>query len=150
MLFFSYRHVFGRLLEPNHSRNISSPSRTITAPVVIVMRYNDWDVLLFPAGRYSKTPFKEFGVACQVIPDLEQAHCQGSVGLPIVNCFVPSIEPAAPFQVSVHSWSEPEITQFTKSYSKHVELVQFEARVFIDGRLVAYVKAQARPAGGVD
>ena len=104
------------------------------------MRYNDWDVLLFPASepnRYSKTPFKEFGVACQVIPDVEQAHCQGSVGLPIVTCFVPSVQPGSPFQVSIHSWSEPDITQFTKSYSKHVELVQFEARVFVDGQLVA-------------
>jgi hypothetical protein len=109
------------------------------------MRYNDWDVLLFPdgaAGRYSKTPFKEFGVGCQVIPDVEQAHCQGSVGLPILTCFVPSIQPGAPFQVSVHSWSEPDISQFTKSYSKHVEAVQFEARVFIDGQLVACVTAQ--------
>lgn len=114
------------------------------------MRYNDWDVLLFPAGRCSKTPFKEFGVGCQVVPDLEQAHCQGSVGLPIVTCFVPSIQPAAPFQISLHSWSEPEITQFTKSYSKHVELVQFEARVFIDGQLVAYVQAPAPVAKGLD
>ncbi|KAJ9148809.1 NADH dehydrogenase-like protein [Coniochaeta hoffmannii] len=104
------------------------------------MRYNDWDVLLFPASepnRYSKTPFKEFGVACQVIPDAEQAHCQGSLGLPIVTCFVPSVQPGSPFQVSIHSWSEPDITQFTKSYSKHIELVQFEARVFVDGQLVA-------------
>ena len=103
------------------------------------MRYNDWDVLLFPTGRDSKTPFKEFRVACQVIPDVELAHCHGSAGVPIVTCFVPSLEADAPFQVSVHSWSTPYISQFTKSYSKHTELVQFEARVFIDGRLVAYV-----------
>ncbi|KAB5522836.1 hypothetical protein GE09DRAFT_1229946 [Coniochaeta sp. 2T2.1] len=100
------------------------------------MRYNDWDVLLFPTGRHCKTPFKEFKVACQVIPDVELAHCQGSTGLPIVTCFVPSTQPGAPFRISVHSWSEPDITQFTNSYSKHVEAVQFEARVFIDGRLV--------------
>jgi hypothetical protein len=101
------------------------------------MRYNDWDVLLFPTGPDSKTPFKEFKVACQVIPDVELVHCQGSIGLPIVTCFVPSIQPGAAFQVSVHSWSEPDISQFTKSYSKHIELIQFEARVFIDGLLVA-------------
>jgi hypothetical protein len=101
------------------------------------MRYNNWDVLLFPTGRDGKTPFKEFRVACQVIPDVELAHCQASVGMPIVTCFVPSLAAGAPFQVSVHSWREPEISQFTRSYSKHVEVVQFEARVFIDGHMVA-------------
>jgi hypothetical protein len=101
------------------------------------MRYNDWDVLLFPTGRDCKTPFKEFRVACQVIPDVESVHCQASVGVPIVTCFVPSLQPGAPFQVSVHSWREPEVSQFTRSYSKHVHLVQFEARVFIDGRELA-------------
>ncbi len=33
----------------------------------------------------------------------------------------------------------PEISQFTRTYSEHTELVKFEARVLIDGRMVASV-----------
>jgi hypothetical protein len=101
------------------------------------MRYDNWDVLLFPTGPESKTPFKEFRVGCNVIPDVELSQCHGSVGVPVMTCFVPSLEAGAHFQLSVHSWTVPEISQFTKSYSKHVELVQFEARIFMDGQLVA-------------
>ena len=31
------------------------------------MRYEDWDILLFPAG--SRVPFKEFKTVCHVIQD---------------------------------------------------------------------------------
>ena len=70
---------------------------------------------------------------------LEFAHIHGVCGLPTVNCFVPSLAPGTPFQISIHSWNTPTISQFTKSYSKHVNDVKFETRLFIDGRLVAYV-----------
>ncbi|KAI8689543.1 hypothetical protein NCS56_00217900 [Fusarium sp. Ph1] len=99
------------------------------------MRYEDWDVLLFP--RDCGIPFREFGVTCQVVQDTEFAHIHGISGLPTVNCFVPSLAPGAPFQISIHSWNTPTISQFTKSYSKHVNDVKFETRLFIDGRLVA-------------
>lgn len=119
------------------------------------MRYEDWDVLLFP--RDCGIPFREFGVTCEVVQDTgkkmlpdawlvtsklvlpEFAHIHGISGLPTVNCFVPSLAPGAPFQISIHSWNTPTISQFTKSYSKHVNDVKFETRLFIDGRLVAYV-----------
>ncbi|PTB66888.1 hypothetical protein BBK36DRAFT_1168406 [Trichoderma citrinoviride] len=71
------------------------------------MRFDDWDVLLFP--RDCKVPVKEFKVACHVIHDA----------------------------VSIHSWSSPTLSQFTRCYSKYGDDANFEARVFIDGQLVA-------------
>ncbi|RDA91100.1 hypothetical protein CP533_6698 [Ophiocordyceps camponoti-saundersi (nom. inval.)] len=98
------------------------------------MRYEDWDILLFP--RDSKAPFKEFKVACHVVHDPEFSHTHGS-GLPTVCCFVPSLAAGSPFRVSIHSWSQPTASQYTKSYTKFPEKVKFEARLFIDGRLIA-------------
>ncbi|KAK3689924.1 hypothetical protein B0T22DRAFT_182222 [Podospora appendiculata] len=101
------------------------------------MRFDDWDVILFPTGRDSKVPFKEFKVACHVVPDVELAHSHGSIGMPVMTCFVPSLPAGTPFQISIHCWKNPEISQFTRTYSKHADLVKFEARIMIDGRLVA-------------
>jgi hypothetical protein len=103
------------------------------------MRYDNWDILLFPTGRDSKTPFKEFRVGCNVIPDAELSQGHGPVVMPIMTCFVPSLEAGARFQLSVHSWTGPEVSAVTKRYGNRPDLVQFEARVFIDGRPVAYV-----------
>lgn len=101
------------------------------------MRYDDWDVILFPAGRDSKIPVKEFKVQCHVVPDQELAHMHGQAGLPVMTCFIPSLPAGSPFQISMHAWKAPDISLFTKTYSRHTEFVKFEARIFIDGRLVA-------------
>ena len=101
------------------------------------MRYGDWDILLFPSGKDSKVPVKEFRIACHVVPDIELANNPGSFGLPVMTCFIPGLPHGSPFHISVHSWKAPEISQFTKNYSKHSELVKFEARVLVDGRLVS-------------
>ncbi|KAK4152393.1 hypothetical protein C8A00DRAFT_16299 [Chaetomidium leptoderma] len=101
------------------------------------MRYDDWDIILFPIGRDSKIPFKEFNVACHVVPDLELAHIHGTVGMPVMTCFVPSLPPGTAFQISLHCWRRPDLSQFTRTYSKHTDLVKFEARIVLDGRLVA-------------
>ncbi|KAK4243642.1 hypothetical protein C7999DRAFT_18032 [Corynascus novoguineensis] len=101
------------------------------------MRYDDWDIILFPTGRDSKIPFKEFKVACHVVPDLELAHIHGAVGIPVMTCFVPSLAPGTAFQISIHCWRRPNLSQFTRTYSKHTDLIKFEARILIDGRLVA-------------
>lgn len=106
------------------------------------MRYEDWDVLLFPTGRDSKVPLKEFKVACHVVPDIEFSHTHGSHGVPVMTCFVPALRAGAPFHISIHSWRNPEVSQFTRTYSKHVELVKFEARILIDGCMVSYVPNQ--------
>ncbi|KAI2626352.1 hypothetical protein GGS21DRAFT_270265 [Xylaria nigripes] len=99
------------------------------------MRFEEWDVLLFP--KDSKVPMKEFKTNCHVVHDSEFAYTNGSFGLPTMTCFMPGLPPGIPFNISLHSWKTPDISQFARNYSKHPELVKFEARVLIDGRLVA-------------
>ncbi|KAJ8119234.1 hypothetical protein ONZ43_g3777 [Nemania bipapillata] len=99
------------------------------------MRFEDWDVLLFP--KDSKVPMKEFKTNCHVVHDSEFAYTNGSYGLPTMTCFMPNLPPGTGFNISLHSWKTPDISQFTRNYSKHPELVKFEARVLVDGRLVA-------------
>ncbi|KAI0173431.1 hypothetical protein GGR52DRAFT_387052 [Hypoxylon sp. FL1284] len=99
------------------------------------MRFEDWDVLLFP--KDSKIPMKEFKTNCHVVHDTEFAYTHGSFGLPTMTCFMPAMPPSTPFNISVHCWDTPQISKFTESYSKHPELVKLEARVLIDGRVVA-------------
>ncbi|OAQ97816.1 hypothetical protein LLEC1_03906 [Akanthomyces lecanii] len=99
------------------------------------MRYEDWDILLFP--RDGKVPLKEFKVACHVVHDNELSHIHGSLGLPTVCCFVPSLPAGAPYKLSMHSWSTPPISQFTRSCGKFADRVVFEVRLFVDGRMVS-------------
>ncbi|UKZ66410.1 uncharacterized protein TrAtP1_007584 [Trichoderma atroviride] len=100
------------------------------------MRFDDWDILLFP--RDCKVPVKEFKVACHAIHDPEFSNPHGPFGLPTVCGFIPSLAAGTPFQISIHSWSAPSVSQFTRCYSKYGECANFEARVFVDGQLVAY------------
>ncbi|KAG6008129.1 hypothetical protein E4U43_000212 [Claviceps pusilla] len=99
------------------------------------MRYEDWDILLFP--KDCKVPLKEFKVACHVVHDPESRQLSSPFGLPTLCCFVPSLPHGSPFQVSIHSWTAPVVSQFAQSYSQYPENVRFEARLFIDGRLMA-------------
>ncbi|CEJ93748.1 hypothetical protein VHEMI09318 [[Torrubiella] hemipterigena] len=99
------------------------------------MRYGDWDVLLFP--RDCKVPFKEFKVDCHIVHDTEFAHSYGSFCLPTVCCFVPGLVPGEPFQISIHSWNPPTFDPITQAYPQYQDNAVFEARVFIDGRLIA-------------
>lgn len=111
------------------------------------MRYDDWDILVFPsprdasldAGKEAKVPVKEFKVACHVVPDVEASRRGLHSGLPIMTCFIPSLPAGSPFHISIHNWRTPEISQYTKNYSKHWDLAKFEARIFIDGKIAAYV-----------
>lgn len=116
------------------------------------MRYEDWDVLLFPSGRDARVPLKEFKVQCHVVPDHGFAHNRGSFGLPTMTCFMPSLEPGTNFHISIHCWGVPQLSQYTLNYSQHPELVKFEARILIDGRQVASVLSLTRrlllPRGG--
>ncbi|KAI1372685.1 hypothetical protein F4677DRAFT_431824 [Hypoxylon crocopeplum] len=50
---------------------------------------------------------------------------------------MPGLSLGTQFNISIHCWKTPGISQFTQNYSKHAELAKFEARVLIDGRLVA-------------
>jgi len=64
------------------------------------MRFQDWDVLLFPGE--SQTPIQEFRTTCFSLQD-PRTH----LTTPLLCSFVPSLPANAPFQVSVHSWSKP-------------------------------------------
>lgn len=114
-----------------------SPSQLLFLPAI--MRYDDWDVLLFPTGEIgdARVPLKEFKVDCHVVPDTEFGHTRGTFGMPAMTCFVPSLNTGAQFHISIHSWGTPQISQHTLSSTKHPNLVKFEARIFIDGRMVA-------------
>ena len=107
------------------------------------MRYEDWDVILFPVGRDSKIPFKEFKVACHVVSDNELSPIHGFTQVPVMTCFIPSLVAGAPFQISIHSWRRPDVSQFALNYSGHPELIRFEARIIMDGRFVACVTAHS-------
>ncbi|KAI1810495.1 hypothetical protein GGS20DRAFT_594327 [Poronia punctata] len=110
------------------------------------MRYEDWDVLLF--RKDSKIPLKEFKTNCHVVQDSGMPHhstdetrkfaySHGSYGLPTMTCFMPGLPSGTPFSISLHTWKTPDISQFARTYTKYPEHVEFEARVLIDGRLVA-------------
>lgn len=57
--------------------------------------------------------------------------------VPILTSFVASLERSAPFRISIHSWERPKPSQLLLSYKTPAEATLFEARVYIDGILVA-------------
>lgn len=133
------------------------------------MRYQDWDILLFPEeGDDTKTPLQEFKTCCDVVQDSGRYHPQlfvvtipgaddalgyeifpsnhspaqfGTVArpLPTVSCYVPSLPEAFPFRVSLHCWHAPEPSRATMSLGSKGVIVAFEAKVLLDGVCVAYV-----------
>ena len=68
---------------------------------------------------------------------VEPFHLNPNAGLiPTVSAFIPAMSTGAGFRVSVHSWNTPEVSRYTQSFSKHPDEVMYEARVYIDGKLV--------------
>ncbi|KAK2053018.1 hypothetical protein LY76DRAFT_525521, partial [Colletotrichum caudatum] len=98
------------------------------------IRYENWDVLLFPGSDH--VPLKEFRTECHVVPDPESLPLS-RFGVPTLNTFVPSLPFNSPFSISILSWGNPSVSQATRSYSNHPELVLFEFHVYIDGCLVS-------------
>ncbi|KAK1977207.1 hypothetical protein LZ30DRAFT_785059 [Colletotrichum cereale] len=98
------------------------------------MRYENWDVLLFPGNDH--VPLREFRTECHVVPDAESLPLS-RFGVPTLNTFVPSLHYNSPFSISILSWGKPSVSQATRAYSNHPELVLFEFHVYIDGRLVS-------------
>ncbi|KAG4027348.1 hypothetical protein MFRU_031g00950 [Monilinia fructicola] len=100
------------------------------------MRYQNWDVLMFP-NELCKIPLQEFKTSCQVVQDPEIHHSQNTaLLLPTVTCFIPSLAAGEPFRISIHSWQNPEASRYIHQIdSRHAEHVMFEARVFVDGRI---------------
>lgn len=56
---------------------------------------------------------------------------------PILTSFVSSLEQGSAFRVSVHSWEPPKPSQVLSTFKRHDEVVAYEARVYIDGDMVA-------------
>jgi hypothetical protein len=59
--------------------------------------------------------------------------------LPTVTSFIQALPPGEPFRVSVHAWENPEPSRYAHNVTKEPDLVMFEARVLVDGRLVGQV-----------
>jgi hypothetical protein len=115
------------------------------------MRYQNWDVLLFP--DLSKIPFQEFKTSCSVIQDpgewqsstlrflaltrYKESHTlqTNPLLLPTVTSFVPGLATGAAFRVSIHCWQNPEISRYIQNLKKPSDSIVFEARLFIDGRI---------------
>lgn len=119
------------------------------------MRYQDWDVLVFP--DVCKIPLQEFKTSCHVVPDPGKCHiCLSSVDvtaqltgsaeshgslnnpflLPTVTSFIPSLSAGDAFRISIHCWQNPEISRYVRLLSKPSDDIVFEARLFVDGRIV--------------
>ncbi|KAL4991757.1 hypothetical protein BDW68DRAFT_151236 [Aspergillus falconensis] len=114
------------------------------------MRYENWDVLLFPAK--SKVPVQEFKTQCFVTRDRESPYLhnpaffgsaayyqpQGNLGyLPVLTTFIPSLPAESPFRVSIHSWEPPHVSRLMESLLQPDDASLFEVRVFVDGLCVA-------------
>ncbi|KAF7586975.1 hypothetical protein BBP40_007890 [Aspergillus hancockii] len=114
------------------------------------MRYENWDVLLFPEN--SKVPIQEFKTQCFVIKGRGSPYLQspapvnpaayylprGNMGLlPVLTTFIPSILPNTPFRVSVHSWERPRPSRLMESLLQPDDTLLFEVRIFIDGLFVS-------------
>ncbi|KAK4943195.1 2-isopropylmalate synthase (Alpha-isopropylmalate synthase) (Alpha-IPM synthetase) [Elasticomyces elasticus] len=111
------------------------------------MRYQSWDVLLFPGD--SRVPIQEFDTKCYAIDqnirvpalspvnDINPNKFESITLTPILTCFVASLERGSSFRVSIHSWEQPKPSHILLSYKTPEEAVLFEARVYIDGILMA-------------
>ncbi|KAK5063173.1 hypothetical protein LTR84_005249 [Exophiala bonariae] len=111
------------------------------------MRYQNWDVLLFPAD--SRVPLQEFDTKCfalnpgsrlapQHVPSASEIeNFESMTIIPTVTSFITSLEPRTPFRISIHSWKKPTASGILQSYKTRDERVMFEARIYIDGVLQA-------------
>lgn len=114
------------------------------------MRYETWDVLLFPEG--SRVPIQEFKTQCFVTKDTESPYlqspdfigpnaylrCQGaSRQIPILTTFIPSLARGTAFRISIHNWDKPKPSRLIESMMQPDDVLLYEARVFVDGECVA-------------
>lgn len=92
------------------------------------MRYQDWDVLLFPSGEESAhVPVKEFKTACYV------EHLDSiATTTPLLTSFIPTLTRNTPFQISIHSWLKTgPVGVFLRDGTRPKEV--WQVRVVIDG-----------------
>ncbi|KAJ5300517.1 Apoptosis-inducing factor 1 [Penicillium atrosanguineum] len=112
------------------------------------MRYENWDVLIFPEG--TKVPVQEFKTQCFVIRETESSYLQnvstghsyypvqGNYGqLPVLTTFIPSMTKDSPYRFSIHSWEKPRPSRLIEGMMQPDDLLMYEARVFVDQQCVA-------------
>ncbi|KAF2681044.1 hypothetical protein K458DRAFT_344276, partial [Lentithecium fluviatile CBS 122367] len=93
------------------------------------MRYDNWDVILFP--RDSLVPIQEFRTACYASQD-EQGR-----QLSTLTCYISSLPTATPFRISIHSWATPaKPSALIESRRKTNQRVVFTTQVIVDGARV--------------
>ncbi|KAJ9315484.1 hypothetical protein DTO271D3_4361 [Paecilomyces variotii] len=105
------------------------------------MRYENWDVLLFPEG--SRVPIQEFKTQCFVTKDRESPYLHfqdhsilspgpfysghGNSGnaaqIPVLTTFIPSLPQNSPFRVSVHSWDRPRPSRRLEGFMQPEDVV---------------------------
>lgn len=110
-----------------HSNRIQS----FIAITATIMRYLDWDVLLFPGHQNSShVPLKEFRTACYA-----EHHEHAANVTPLLTTFVPTLPAGEPFQISLHSWSEtgPMLTPNDSAPTAVKVKELWQVRVVIDG-----------------
>ncbi|KAK6437626.1 hypothetical protein LTR95_006173 [Oleoguttula sp. CCFEE 5521] len=110
------------------------------------MRYQDWDVLLFPEG--SHVPLKEFKTTCYAVQSSSNAdygnpsHGRDRTLTPLLTTFVPSIPMNHSFTISVHAWVpalHPDMSQGDQLHKRY----KWQVRVLINGLCVSTQKIPA-------
>ncbi|KAE8823385.1 hypothetical protein HRS9139_09794 [Pyrenophora teres f. teres] len=93
------------------------------------MRYDDWDVILFP--KDSHVPTQEFKTACYVSPE------EYGLSLPTLTCYISSLPPSTPFRVSIHSWATgAKPSPIIESRRKTNQKIVYSVQVIVDGARV--------------
>ncbi|PNS17308.1 hypothetical protein CAC42_6991 [Sphaceloma murrayae] len=93
------------------------------------MRYQEWDVLLFPEG--SNIPIQEFRTASFLVREQ-------SVKTPTLVTYIPSLEQGSPFVLSLHSWTSPQFSpDLTARPSPSSEGLAWGVKVVVDGICVS-------------
>ncbi|RYN46313.1 hypothetical protein AA0119_g10469 [Alternaria tenuissima] len=93
------------------------------------MRYDDWDVILFP--KDSHVPIQEFKTACYVSPE------EYGRQLPTLTCYINSLPTSTPFRISVHSWATlSKASPLIESRRKTNQKVVYTVQVIVDGARV--------------
>ncbi|KAF1851306.1 uncharacterized protein K460DRAFT_329196 [Cucurbitaria berberidis CBS 394.84] len=93
------------------------------------MRYDDWDVILFP--KDSHIPIQEFKTACYVSSD------EYGRQLPTLTCYISSLPPTTPFRISIHSWATiAKPSALIESRRKANQKVVYTVQVVVDGARV--------------
>lgn len=96
---------------------------------------------LRPAARSFKiqvrisTSFIPIVGSMELIYPLE-SHMYGPSLLPTVTSFIPGLPEGAPFRISIHTWVKPEFSRYIRSIQKPGEILVYETRLYIDGKLV--------------